>query len=342
MTAKRFLWTGHAANGIAPARSNGVHNGTGRRRFRRARLVTNGDAVYGRIKFQVGVLFLLLCAGCEANLPQPKAPVDSLTDASSAYHAAAAGEITGRVEWTGPLPVAPPFQAPVTPLAERTRGPKRDWPNPNAPLVDSKNHGVGNAVVYLRGVDPRRARPWDLDPVHVELRDYQMHVRQGNSDGPYGFVRRGDRIELESKQNVLQTLQAHGADYFALTLPQEGTTRGRVLDHNGVVELSSNAGQFWMRAYLFVDDHPYYTRTDGDGRFTLPKAPPGDYDLVCWMPDWREAKHEIDADTRLVERMTFRPPLQVARRVHIDAGATATAGFTLSLDQFNGVTPSGH
>jgi len=113
--------------------------------------------------------------------------------------------------------------------------------------------------------------------------------------------------------------------------------RYRVLDHDGVVELSSNAGQFWMRAYLFADDHPYYTRTDDDGRFTLPKTPPGDYDLVCWMPDWREAEHEIDADTRLVERLRFRPPLQVVRLVHIDSGATATADFTASLDQFDGI-----
>ena len=103
------------------------------------------------------------------------------------------------------------------------------------------------------------------------------------------------------------------------------------------MELSSGSGQFWMRGYLFVDDHPYYARTDADGRFTLPKAPPGDYNLVCWMPDWREASHEIDAETRLVTRLTFRPPLQVVRRVHIEPGATATADFSVSLDTFGAV-----
>jgi hypothetical protein len=59
------------------------------------------------------------------------------------------------------------------------------------------------------------------------------------------------------------------------------------------------------------------------------------------MPDWREAEHEIDADTRHVVRMKFRPPLQIVRRVHVETGATAMADFTLSLEQFNGVTPSG-
>jgi hypothetical protein len=70
--------------------------------------LANGAAVNGRIHFPVGILHALLCAtvfvGCEANLPLPKEPVDSLTDASSAYDAATAGEIKGQVAWAGPLP----------------------------------------------------------------------------------------------------------------------------------------------------------------------------------------------------------------------------------------------
>ncbi len=299
--------------------------------------------MYGRTLFPAGFLFIALNAvvftGCDANGPPSKPTVDPSAEAA-AYDPAAVGEVAGRVEWADPAPVVPPFQAPVTPLAEQVRGPKRDWPNPNAPVINLKNRGFGNAVVYLRGLDPRRARPWDKDRVRVELRDYQIRIVQGNADGFYGFVRRGDRIELASKQNILQTLQARGADYFALTMPEPDATRFRVLDHNGVVELSSNSGQFWMRAYLFVDDHPYYARTDGDGRYSLPQAPAGDYDLVCWAPDWREAEHEIDADTRLVERLAFRPPLQIVQRVHIESGATATADFTMSLDHFNGANRS--
>ena len=96
-----------------------------------------------------------------------------------------------------------------------------------------------------------------------------------------------------------------------------------------------------MRAYLFVDDHPYYTRTDGAGRFTLPKCAAGRLRLGLLDAGLREAEHEIDADTRLVERMTFRPPLQGVRRVHVDSRATATVDFSLSLDQFNNTTRSG-
>ncbi|HVS38687.1 MAG TPA: carboxypeptidase-like regulatory domain-containing protein [Gemmataceae bacterium] len=277
--------------------------------------------------------------GCDADAPltSPAAPP---VESSTQFDPNLAGDVAGRVTWTGEVPTVPPFQAPVSPLCEQVRGPRRDWPNPNAPLIDPQSRAVGGAVVFLRDVDPRQARPWDHAPVQVDLRDYQIRIRQGAADGFVGFVRRGDAVALESKQHVYQAIQARGADFFALTFPDEGTKRDRVLDRGGLVELSSNAGQFWMRAYLFVDDHPYFTRTDAAGRYVLPKAPPGRYDLVCWMPDWREASHEIDADTRLVTRLTFRPPLQVVRRVHVQKMGTATVDFTLSLDQFEGVTPS--
>jgi hypothetical protein len=277
-------------------------------------------------------------AGCDD--AGPASPAGAPADAADAFDPAAAGAVEGRVTWVGDIPAVPPFRAPTSPLSEEATGPRRDWANPNAPRIDLPGRGVGNAVVFLRGVKPGRARPWDLGPVLVELRDYQANVRQDETDGPYGFVRRGDAVALDAKQGVFYSVQGRGADFFALTLPGCCASRDRVMGRNGVVELSSNAGQYWMRAYLFVDDHPYFSRTAADGRFRLPLAPPGDYDLVCWMPDWREASHDIDADTRLVNRLTFRPPVEVSRRVHIDRGATASGDFSLSLAQFDAVKPT--
>ena len=295
----------------------------------------------GSVKISAGLIFGLLCAGCEANQSPAKPLVSSLAEASSAYNPATVGEVAGRVEWVGTLPDVPPFQAPVTPLAEQTRGPSAigriRTPPSSIPKVTASAMPSSSCAALIRS--GRGRGTWT--PFASSCAIIRCTSARETGDGHYGFVRRGDRIELESKQNFLQTLQGRGADYFALTMPEQGTKRDRVLDHNGVVELTSNSGQFWMRGYVFVDDHPYYVRTDRDGRFTLPQAPPGDYDLVCWMPDWRKADDELDADTRLVERLTFRPPLQVVRHIHIEPGATATADFSLSLNQFDGVRNSG-
>jgi hypothetical protein len=252
-----------------------------------------------------------------------------LAEAASLFDPSTAGAVAGRVTWVGEPPRVPPFRSPASPLSETPGAPRLLWPNPHAPAIDPVDRAVRGAVVFLRGVDPRRARPWDLPPVRVEIREHQVHVLQGADDRRTGVVRRGEEVELVSAQAVFHSLQARGDDFFARTLPDPGQVCRRRLDRPGVVELLSGAGYFWMRGHLFVADHPYFTHSDAHGHFLLPRVPPGDYELVCWLPDWRQAERELDADTGQVCRLTFRPPLCLARPVRIRPGGTAAAALEL-------------
>jgi hypothetical protein len=193
---------------------------------------------------------------------------------------------------------------------------------------------VEGAVVFLRGISPRQARPWDHPPVRVEQQAFQFHVRQGNEEGLVGFVRRGDSVTLISLQEDFHALQARGAAFFTLVFPDPFQERTRQLDRRGLVTLSSNCGYFWMRAYLFVDDHPYYARTDAQGRFVLPAVPPGTYDLVCWLPNWNVQTRERDAETWQITRLTFRPPVEMVRPLRLERGGTETVRFELSAADF--------
>jgi hypothetical protein len=193
---------------------------------------------------------------------------------------------------------------------------------------------VAGAVVFLRGVDPRRGRPWDLPPVRVEVRDFQFHVLQGGADSRVGFVRRGDAVSVASAQDFLYLVRLRRAAFSTLALPDAGVERSHRLDRNGVVELSSASGQFWMSGHLFVSDHPYYTRTAADGSFRLTGVPPGSYQATCWLPDWRPAARELDADSWQVSRLTFRPPLEKAQPLRLDPGQTRSAEFTVSAEDF--------
>jgi hypothetical protein len=276
----------------------------------------------------------LLLPGCgEAPAPDEKPNVLHPLPAT-AFDPLATGTITGEVIWQGDVPVVRPFVAPVSPLSERVGEPKRSWPNPLAPVIDPATHGVVGAVVYLRGVDPSKARPWDHPPVRVEQRHHQFQVRQGNATGLVGFVRRGDPIAMISLENDFHALQARGAAFFTLVFPDPDQEQTRRLDRRGIVELRSNCGYFWMRAYLFVDDHPYYALTDGRGRFRLPQVPAGDYELVCWLPSWKEQARERDAETWQITRLTFQPPIEVVQRIRVEQGGTVAARFVTSEANF--------
>src|SRR5262249_35485153 len=203
--------------------------------------------------------------GCDdGGAPPEKLLPDAAVEIGRDFDAATAGELRGRGTWQGAIPEVPMYRAPVSPGNEHAGQPRRFWPNPNAPRIDLISKGVAGAVVSLRGVDPRRARPWDHPPVRVELRDYQIHVCQGNHDGNSGFVRRGETITMLSRQKLYHSLQVRGATFFTRAFPDPDHPCTRRLDRGGIVELSSGCGYFWMHGRLFVADHPYYTHTDAD------------------------------------------------------------------------------
>jgi hypothetical protein len=278
-------------------------------------------------------LMILAAAGC-GDAPPPPAPAGPLADAAVQFDPATAGTVSGRVTWDGDLPDVAPFRAPAKPLSEAPPGKSQLWPNPHAPVIDPSTRGVAGTIVFLRGVDARRSCPWPHSPVTVEQRDYQIHVLQGDADRPTGFVRRGTAVAFTSAQPIVHSLQARGAAFFSLVFPPDAQACARTLERCGVVELSSGMGYFWMRAHLFVDDHPYYTHTDHTGRFTLGQVPPGRYEVVCWQPDWHEAGHELDADNGLVTRLSFRPAVTATADITVEPGGKVETNLRLGPGLF--------
>jgi hypothetical protein len=275
-----------------------------------------------------------ILSGCEDITPPEETPSETPRETGRDFDPATAATIQGQVTWMGAIPSVAPYHAPVSPGGEHAGASRRDWPNPHAPKIDPHTKAVAGAIVFLRGIDPRRGRPWDHPPVRVELRDYQIHVCQGDSDGALGFVRRGDAITMVSRQDIYHSLQVRDAAFFTRAFPDTDQPCQQRLDRLGIVELMSGCGYFWMRGQLFVADHPYYTRTDDAGRFTLRQVPPGQYELVGWLPDWHEAGHELDAETALICRLSYRPPIEVVQPIHLAPSKTRHVPIRLPAERF--------
>jgi hypothetical protein len=275
------------------------------------------------------LLALALLTGCDENAPPPEPSPPARPDVGRRFDPRTTGSIVGRVVWRGPRPEVPPFRSIEDPLTDQLPPPPvREWPNPNAPVI-GPDGGVLTAVVFLRGVDPTRAKPWHHPPVSVDLAAHHFSVLQGDTRSTVGFVRAGDAVEFVSRQAVLHSVQARGAAFFSLTLPDPARPRLRTCATPGVVELASGAGFFWMRAYLLIEHHPYLSRTAEQGRFQLDDVPEGSYDLVAWHPSWRVVRQERNPDSFRVQQVRFAGPIEVTRRVRVEPGKTTRLDLDL-------------
>jgi hypothetical protein len=275
------------------------------------------------------LLAILPAAGCGTE-PPAVANTHEPDTRPALYDPSRCGRVEGRVTWAGPILELPPFLFGI---------PKNDgsfemrmMPNPNRPEVDPDSRGVGNAVVFLRGVDLIAAKPWDLPPVQVEMTDRNIVVRQGK--GPprrVGFVRRNDpeKVKITATDPFFHAIRGRGAAFFTYPFSEPPQTRCRTFDTSGRVELSSAAGFYWASADLFVDDHPYYTLTDSQGRFVLDQVPAGKVELVVWMPHWLVIRQERDPESGLITRQTYAAPIEHSQPIQIQARDPRHADFVV-------------
>jgi hypothetical protein len=276
---------------------------------------------------RLALLLPLLAVGCDGslavNIPSPAEPVP--LPANDRFDPAACGTVAGRVRWVGELPDVSPL--PISRFLG-TMTQKEIVPHPNAPRF-SADGGVRTAVVFLRGVDPRRAKSQPATNVRVDVESQGLVVVQDGGRQRVGFVPVGSEVAFANGIDAISGVRARGASFFTLMLPAANDTTRRVLSQPGRVELTSASGQFWAAADIFACEHPYFARTDDAGRFALADVPDGEYELVCWHPNWHARGHERDPETGQMVRMSYLPPVEKRSTVRVVAGKTTTADFTL-------------
>lgn len=267
----------------------------------------------------IGLLTLLGCVESHES-PQP-AP----EPIASSFDSARTGAIHGRVVWDGAVPATKPML--VRAIAFQPYLHAVEATLPHYPSVNADNRGVAGAVVFLRGIDPHQAKPWDHAGVRIEFKDRQLHVHQGKHVSSAGFVRVGDEIEFVNRDADFHLLRARGAAFFAAPLQVPDQPSRRTLTKAGVVDLTSGAGYYWLHSHLFVAEHPYYVQTDADGRFNLEQVPAGTYELVCWLPSWVVTHRELDPETGVMVRYIWATPKEQVQTVEVRTGGTSDVTY---------------
>ncbi len=210
-----------------------------------------------------------------------------LTAAGSAW----AGTVKGTVRFTGAgteqkmLPVI---------LDQNVCGKEKEA----GALVLSPDKGIRNAVVSLR-LPPAGAKWAGLaPPVQMDQKECVFVPR-------VVVVPVGGTVEFLNTDRLLHNLHSLGTENrtFNRTQPK-GRTIPIVFKKPEIIRVDCDLHP-WMRAWVVVADHPFYTVTTDRGEFILDNLPPGTYTVQVWQETLGTVTKEVTVSDQGITPLTM-------------------------------------
>ncbi|MDB5310060.1 MAG: hypothetical protein JWO38_4262 [Gemmataceae bacterium] len=158
-------------------------------------------------------------------------------------------------------------------------------------VVNPKNRGVKNVVVWLRPDDAKDAKA-KLPAAKIHPSDAQRKPKDVVIDQPVCMfaprvtvARVGDTIVVKNSapvaHNFFWTSSNNGDANPTVTKETEWRMEQPLKPETTPIQYKCSIHP-WMAGYVRVFDHPYFAVTDENGNFEIKNAPVGKFRLVYW------------------------------------------------------------
>lgn len=182
---------------------------------------------------------------------------------------AAAGAVKGAVVFKGAVPEA--RKLPVT-IDQYVCGKEKTAEE----LMVSPQGGIRNVVVWVDKPPATATAEPPLSPTPA------MDQKECVFTPRVVLVPAGGRIDFLNSDRLLHNLHSTPKDnpHFNRTQPR-GRTIAISFPQPEIIRVTCDLHS-WMRGWVVVTEHSFYTITDGEGQFTFRGLPPGRYTLRAW------------------------------------------------------------
>ena len=208
-----------------------------------------------------------------------------------------AADISGVIKLDGPRPKRPPL--PLTPESRKLYEGK-PYPRDEVELVSAKGE-IKNVFVYIRkGLPAGKTYP---APKKVALLDQKQSMFRPRIQGLFA----GQDFAMRNSDPIIHNVRSLSQENRPFNIAQPAGTPDRLKrfsDNEGPIELRCDFHR-WMRAYIFVMEHPFFAITDAKGRFQIKKLPPGEYTLATWHESFGKNKQIIKVGVDGLNNVTF-------------------------------------
>jgi plastocyanin len=203
--------------------------------------------------------------------------------------ASTAGSITGIVTLEGAPPASKPIDISAAPACVQAN------PSPVVPptVVTGESGALANVVVYVK--DGLGHYQFDAPPQTAVLEQkncmYEPHVVA---------LMTGQPFEVQNNDPTMHNvhpLPKHNRQWSNSQPAGSAALKSTFTRPEFAMEILCNVHP-WMRAWIFVFDHPYFAVTSRTGKFELKNLPPGTYTIEAW----QEAFHAQDQTVTIVPK----------------------------------------
>lgn len=149
---------------------------------------------------------------------------------------------------------------------------------------------VKNVLVFIDDVEKGKAAP-KTDITIDNTKCYFEPIVGVAYKGANFVIKNSDSILHNTNLGIL--LKDKRSTVYNLALPTQNQIIKKPIRRTGLHTIKCDA-HAWMRAYLYVGDHPYAAVTDASGNFEIKDLLPGKYKVTIWHEGFAEVTKEVE------------------------------------------------
>ena len=211
-----------------------------------------------------------------------------------------AGDLSGTVNYDGKIPKKKTLRMDSDPVCNAAHS---EAVYKQSFVVD-ENGNLANVLVYIKNISSDTA-PSDIAVLDQNGCMYSPHVMG---------VQTGQEIKILNSDPTMHNI--HGLPKvnreFNFGMPKTVKEKSISFDKVEDVFVVKCDVHPWMKSYVQVFDHPYFSVTGLDGKFTINNIPPGEYEVVAWQEKFGSkrtlSQHVTVGDDSQTLNFTFSRP----------------------------------